>query len=64
MISETKIIGWDNHMVHHNKVIYPQSLDQNVPQKYYLSLWVGARGFGKTYLMTKLSKTIEKKKSI
>ena len=62
MISETKINGWDNHMVIHNKVIYPQSIDQNAPQNYYLSLWVGARGSGKTYLMTKLLKTIEKKK--
>ena len=62
MISETDINGWNNKMVKHSKVVYPQCLDSNTPQNYFLALFVGARGSGKTYLLTKLLKTLEEKK--
>ena len=52
------IIRWSNI----RKSFYPQCLDSNTPQKYFLALFVGARGSGKTYLLTKLLKTLEEKK--
>ena len=54
MISESDISGWNNKMVKHSKVVYPQCLDSNTPKNYFLALFVGARGSGKTYLLTKL----------
>ena len=62
MISETNIEGWNNKMVKHNKVIYPQTLDENTPKNYFLAIFCGSRGSGKTYLLTKLLKTLEEKK--
>ena len=62
MISETDINEWNNKIVKHGKIVYPQSLDPNAPQNFFLALFVGARGSGKTYLLTKLLKTLEEKK--
>ena len=62
MINEIAIKGWDNNVVSHSKVIYPQCNDDGAPRNYFVALFVGARGSGKTYLLTKLLKTFEEKK--
>jgi len=62
MINEIAIKGWDNKVVSHSKVIYPQCNDDGAPRNYFVALFVGARGSGKTYLLTKLLKTFEEKK--
>ena len=62
MINEIAIKGWDNRVVSHSKVIYPQCNDDGAPRNYFVALFVGARGSGKTYLLTKLLKTFEEKK--
>jgi len=62
MINEININGWNNKVVNHTKVEYPQCNDEGAPKNYFVSLFVGARGSGKTYLLTKLLKTFEEKK--
>jgi len=62
MINEININGWNNKVVNHTKVVYPQCNDEGAPKNYFVSLFVGARGSGKTYLLTKLLKTFEEKK--
>jgi hypothetical protein len=50
-------------MVAHPKLVYPQcNDDEGAPKNYFVTLFVGARGSGKTYLLTKLLKTFEEKK--
>jgi predicted AAA+ superfamily ATPase len=61
MINEINIKGWDNKVVNHAKGVYPQCNDEGAPKNYFVSLFVGARGSGKTYLLTKLLKTFEEK---
>ena len=61
-INEINISGWDNKVVDHPKVVYPQCNDSGAPRNYFVSLFVGARGSGKSYLLTKLLKTFEEKK--
>ena len=61
MITEKPIDGWDNQLLRGGNVIYPQTLDENAPNNYFLSIFAGARGSGKSYLATKLLKTLEKK---
>jgi hypothetical protein len=62
MINEINIKGWDNKIIDHPIVVYPQCNDSGAPRNYFVSLFVGARGSGKTYLLTKLLKTFEEKK--
>lgn len=62
MINEISIKGWNNDIVNHSKIIYPQCNDTGAPKNYFVALFVGARGSGKTYLLTKLLKTFEEKK--
>lgn len=62
MINESNINGWDNKVVNHAKVVYPQCNDEGAPKNYFVALFVGARGSGKTYLLTKLLKNFEEKK--
>jgi hypothetical protein len=63
MINEVNINGWDNKVVTHPKLVYPQcNDDEGAPKNYFVALFVGARGSGKTYLLTKLLKTFEEKK--
>ena len=61
MITETKIDGWDNKLMSNGNVVYPQCDDCNAPNNYFLSIFAGARGSGKSFLATKLLKTLEKK---
>jgi hypothetical protein len=62
MINEININGWNNKVVTHPKLVYPQCNDDGAPRNYFVALFVGARGSGKTYLLTKLLKTFEEKK--
>lgn len=61
MITESDIEGWDNKLLKNGSVVYPQSSDCNAPNNYFLSIFAGARGSGKSFLATKLLKTLEKK---
>ena len=62
MIKEINIKNWNNEVVAHPKLVYPQCNDDGAPRNYFVALFVGARGSGKTYLLTKLLKTFEEKK--
>ncbi len=62
MINEIAIKNWNNNVVAHPKLVYPQCNDDGTPRNYFVSLFIGARGSGKTYLLTKLLKTFEEKK--
>ena len=62
MINEILVKNWDNKVVQHPKLIYPQCNDEGAPRNYFVAIFAGARGSGKTYLLTKLLKTFEEKK--
>ena len=62
MISEQSLEGWDNNPVKFSNVKYPQTKDNNAPQNFFLAIFCGSRGSGKTYLLTKLLKLLEEKK--
>jgi len=62
MISEQSLDGWDNIPVKFSNVKYPQTKDNNAPQNFFLAIFCGSRGSGKTYLLTKLLKLLEEKK--
>ena len=62
MIVEENVIGWDNQPIKTGNVIYPQSKDEQAPKNYFLAIFCGSRGSGKSYLFTKLIKTLEEKK--
>ena len=62
MIVEEKLDGWNNHLIKTDEVIYPQSKDDKAPKNYFLGIFCGSRGSGKSFLFTKLLKTLEEKK--
>ncbi len=62
MISEQSLEGWDNNPVKFSNVKYPQTKDENAPKNFFLAIFCGSRGSGKTYLLTKLLKLLEEKK--
>ena len=62
MIEETNIPNWDNQPVKVKKVKYPQCSDCNAPHNFFVALFVGSRGTGKSYQLTKMLKQIEDKK--
>lgn len=62
MIEETEIKHWDNKPVKVKKVLYPQCSDCNAPHNFYVALFVGSRGTGKSYQLTKMLKQVEDKK--
>ena len=62
MIVEENVIGWDNQPIKTGNVIYPQSKDEQAPKNYFLGIFCGSRGSGKSYLFSKLIKTLEEKK--
>jgi len=62
MISEENLSEWNNKPVKFSSVIYPQSKDNNAPKNFFLAIFCGSRGSGKTYLLTKLLKLLEEKK--
>lgn len=63
-ITEKDIDNWDNKVVSHKKNVYPQSCDINAPKLFFVSLFIGSRGSGKTFAMVKLLKQYEKYKVI
>ena len=62
MIIEENLEGWNNIPVKSKEVVYPQSKDDKAPKNYFLGIFCGSRGSGKSYLFTKLLKTLEEKK--
>ena len=62
MINEIAIPNWNNKIVPHSKVIYPQCKDEGAPQNYFVGFFSGNRGSGKSFLLTKMLKMIEEKK--
>jgi hypothetical protein len=62
MIVEENLDGWNNNLIKTDEVIYPQSKDDKAPKNYFLGTFCGSRGSGKSYLFTKLLKTLEEKK--
>ncbi len=62
MIEEQAIPKWDNEVVPiKNKVKYPQCKDCNAPSNFYVSIFCGSRGTGKSFQLAKMLKTIEEK---
>jgi pantothenate kinase-related protein Tda10 len=59
MIIEESLNGWNNKPVKTAEVVYPQSKDDKAPKNYFLGIFCGSRGSGKSYLFTKLLKTLE-----
>ena len=62
MITEVPVKGWDNKVVGHSKVVYPQCKDDETPSNYFVAIFAGARGSGKSFLLSKLLHTIGEKK--
>jgi hypothetical protein len=54
MIVEENVLGWNNIPVKTDEVIYPQAKDDKAPKNYFLGIFCGCRGSGKSYLFTKL----------
>ncbi len=46
MINEISIKNWDDKVVQHPKLIYPQCNDEDSPRNYFVTLFVGARDSG------------------
>ncbi len=63
MIIEENLLGWNNTPVKTKEVIYPQSKDDKAQKNYFLGIFCGSRGSGKSYFFTKLLKTLEEKKA-
>ena len=63
MIIEENLKGWNNNPVKTADVVYPQSKDDKAPKNYFLGIFCGSRGSGKSYLFTKLLKTLEEQKA-
>lgn len=62
MIEEQAIPKWDSEVVPiKNKVKYPQCKDCNAPSNFYVSIFCGSRGTGKSFQLAKMLKTIEEK---
>jgi hypothetical protein len=62
MIEEEAIPKWDNEVVPiKNKVKYPQCKDCNAPSNFFVSIFCGSRGTGKSFQLAKMLKTIEEK---
>jgi hypothetical protein len=59
-ITEQRIDNWDNITLRYKKNKYPVPLEKSLPKMYFVSLFVGSRGSGKTYSIVKLLKQYEK----
>ena len=54
MIEEKSIPNWDNKPVPiKDKVKYPQVKDENAPINFYVSIFCGSRGTGKSFQVSK-----------
>lgn len=54
------ISNWDDKVVKHKKLIYPQPGDPNTPRNFMVCLAVGSRGTGKSFAICKLLKQFER----
>ena len=59
MITTTPIKHWQNINLEFKKNKYPVPIDHDAPRMYYVGLFVGSRGSGKSYMMCKLLKQYE-----
>lgn len=55
-----QIDNWDNKPPKHKALKYPQPTDKNSPRMFFVSLFVGSRGSGKTFSCVKLLKQYER----
>jgi Ni2+-binding GTPase involved in maturation of urease and hydrogenase len=53
------IDNWDNKPLKHKKNKYPTPVDKNSPRMFFVGLFVGSRGSGKTFSIAKLIKQYE-----
>jgi hypothetical protein len=53
------IENWDNKPVKHKKNKYPVPVDKNSPRMFFVGMFVGSRGSGKTFSIAKLIKQYE-----
>lgn len=53
------IDNWNNKPIKHKQNRYPQPVDKNSPRMYFVGLFVGSRGSGKTFSIAKLIKQYE-----
>lgn len=58
-IQESPLAGWHDKTLHFKKNKYPQSLNPDLPRMFFVSLFVGSRGSGKTYAICQLLKQFE-----
>lgn len=62
MIEETSIPNWNNLPVPIKDIVkYPQCRDENAPRNFYVGIWCGSRGTGKSFQLSKMLKTIEER---
>jgi hypothetical protein len=59
MITEHKLNDWANIKLNYKSNKYPQPLNKQAPRMFFVSLWVGSRGSGKTFGICKLLKQYE-----
>ena len=59
-VVETPVDTWRDHALRFKKNLYPICGDRNAPKMYFVGLFVGARGTGKTYAICKLLKHYER----
>jgi hypothetical protein len=58
-MKSSKIQGWDNKPLKHPKLNYPVPSDENLPKMFWVGLWCGSRGSGKSFACAKLLKKYE-----
>lgn len=58
-ISETQLSTWHDRQLRFKKNKYPQPLNPDLPAMFFVSLFVGSRGSGKTFAITQLLKQYE-----
>lgn len=59
-ITEQRINTWENVGLKFKRNKYPVPLEKSLPKMYFVSLFVGSRGSGKTYSIVKLLKQYER----
>ena len=48
MIVEENVLGWNNIPVKTDEVIYPQAKDDKAPKNYFLGIFCGCKGSGRS----------------
>jgi hypothetical protein len=59
-IKESRIDNWNDPVLRYKQNKYPVPLNKSLPKMYFVSLFVGSRGSGKTYSLVKLLKQYER----